>query len=96
LCALLQDMYGSGWPHRLGLPEAPEEQEAAAENPFSAQWGYLQRLFGQAPSLRHDRARASLVGQAWWIRNELAHCRPVGFAVFDRFWEQLMATSLDS
>ena len=53
-------------------------------DPFAAQWGYLSWLFRNAVALRGQMQLPVLTGQAWEIRNELAHYRPVQFAQFRR------------
>jgi len=87
LCTLLAKDFGTNWPEKLGWPHDEEEQNAVREDPYSAQWGYLTWLFRNAPPLRRAFRLVQLSGQAWWIRNELAHYRPVAFAPFRQLCE---------
>jgi hypothetical protein len=82
LCTLLARDFGPNWPEKLGWPQDQEEQGAVREDPYSAQWGYLYWLFRSAPPLRKAFRLVQLSSQAWWIRNELAHYRPVAFGPF--------------
>lgn len=45
-------------------------------------WGNLSWLFRNVPALRGQTQLRVLTGQAWEIRNELGHYRPVQFAKF--------------
>lgn len=87
VCGFLSERYGMDWPKRFAPPGAREEAVAVADDPYSAQWGYLLQVFRSARGLQTEPARLSLVEQCWWIRNELAHYRPLAYAVFQRFWQ---------
>jgi hypothetical protein len=87
LCTALRKDFGLNWPEKLGWPDDQEEQSAVREDPYSAQWGYLSWLVRNAPPLRRASRLAQLSNQAWWIRNELAHYRPVAFTPFRQLCE---------
>jgi hypothetical protein len=87
LCTLLAKDFGPNWPEKLGWPQDQQEQTTVREDPYSAQWGYLSWLLRSAPPLRKALRLAQLSSQAWWIRNELAHYRPVAFAPFRQLCE---------
>lgn len=89
LCTVLAREHGPDWPASLGLPREEDERRAVQDDPFAAQLGYLLFLFRKASELRGETPLRLLTGQAWEIRNELAHYRPVHFTQFRRLWEQI-------
>lgn len=89
LCSVLSNEYGKAWPTKLGVPLDQSERQALEEDPFTAQWGYLSSLYRNAPALRGRTQLRALTAQAWEIRNELAHYRPVPFAEFRRLSDLL-------
>lgn len=88
LCMALASEYGSAWPARIGWPADEGERRAVEDDPFTAQWGYLSMRFRSTPGLRARSNLRDMSGQAWEIRNELAHYKPVRFEQFRRLWEQ--------
>jgi hypothetical protein len=77
LCAYLSRRYGHDWPLRWRQPDSPDEVLALQESALSCQWGYLERLIDNCPHFRSERGFLSLVTAMRWIRNELAHYRPI-------------------
>ncbi len=85
LCDHLTRSYGSDWPVRWHQPASPEEDEAVRDNPLACQWGYLEWLLKNCDPLRSERHWLALASLARWIRNEMAHYRPVTFHDFEGF-----------
>jgi hypothetical protein len=88
LCSYLTDSYGHDWPLRWDQPESPEEFEAIRSNPLACQWGYLERLLKKCQPLQGEHQWLRIASLARWIRNEIAHYRPITFHEFDDFWQQ--------
>lgn len=83
LCDMFTQRYGTQWPLRWGKPDSRDEEAALQETPLACQWGFLGYLVRKAPHLHNERHLATLVSSAHWVRNEIAHYRPVTFAHFD-------------
>lgn len=80
-CQSLTRAHGDDWPTRWQLPEGMPLGAAHEYNPLRCELGYLKTLLrGQPELLRGGRVRQELIDRAHWIRNELAHYRPVEFA----------------
>lgn len=86
LCNLLTSTYGSGWPVRWRLPDSQKEEAEVRRDPLACGWGHIEYLLKQG-YLRPFAAWLSLATRARYIRNELAHYRPVSFTDY----EQLLA-----
>jgi len=87
-CRFMTDRYGRGWPTRYSSPLSPEETKAAKADPFSCQFGYIETLLRNCTELTAERHWLPIVGMARWIRNELAHYRPVEFRNFESIWQE--------
>lgn len=88
LCNYLTHNYGSDWP--LFEPcRSPEEDEAVRNNPLACQWGHLEALLRNCRILRSERYRLPLVRQVRYIRNELAHYRPIDFSSFESVCQEI-------
>jgi hypothetical protein len=80
-CQALTRAHGADWPTRWQLPEGVSQEAAHQYNPLRCELGHLKALLWKQPELRRDgRVRPELIDRAHWIRNELAHYRPVEFA----------------
>jgi len=89
VCDDLTHSYGRDWPVRWNRPASPEEDAAVRNSPLACQWGYLEWLLKNCAHLRSERRWIPLVSLARWIRNEMAHYRPVTFRDFEGFWYEV-------
>ncbi len=85
LCSRLTDAYGTEWPTRWCAPASPDERAEMEASPHACQWGYLRHLLVAVPQLQRENPFLPLATAACDLRNGLAHCRPVEYAVFERF-----------
>jgi len=83
LCERFTRLYGEDWPVRWVRPQSDEEDAAARENPLAVQFGHMQYLVGSIPAMLHEQKIGTLIAMSRWVRNELAHYRPVGFRDFE-------------
>jgi len=90
VCEHLTQRYGPDWPIRWELPLSEEEQKNVRKNPLACQLGYLDCLINQCWHLKKDRHFRSIIRRARWIRNEIAHYRPINFQVFQGFWQEMI------
>lgn len=86
ICRDFSDRYGADWPLRWHQPASMEELEALQDGPLACQWGYLEALLRNCKSLRRERKMLPFVSHCRYVRNELAHYRPIEFADFKRIW----------
>ena len=93
LCAHLTRLYGHDWPLRWHQPESLEERAALRRSPLACQWGYLEWLLKNCIPLRAERRWLPLVSLARWIRNAMAHYRPVTFHDFDGLQHEMKRLS---
>lgn len=89
ICDRLTRTYTRDWPIRWCEPESPEEKEAVRRDPMACQWGHLEWLLRNCRELRAEQHLRALATIARWIRNELAHYRPVSFADFLGLWREI-------
>ena len=89
VCRKLTARHGKGWAKRWRLPESEEERNELETYPDVCQWGYLLHLLRSVRELKADRDLRDLATDACELRNELSHCRPVPFSLFDRFSRQV-------
>jgi hypothetical protein len=87
ICRRLTLAYGADWPYQWMKPRDEEEAEAVREDPFACQFGHLETLLRNCRKFESERHWLGLIEQARFLRNELAHYRPVHFTDFIRFWE---------
>ena len=85
ICDYLTSNYGADWPSRSKPPNIPEEWEGAQSNPLAAEWGHLDWLLGNCSDLRREKNLSNLVSRSRWIRNEVAHCKPISYCDFEEF-----------
>lgn len=89
LCDHLTQSYGHDWPVRWHPPASSEEEAAVRNSPLACQWGHLEWLLKNCVHLRSEQRWVSLASLARWIRNEMAHYRPVTFRDFEGFWRKV-------
>jgi len=88
LCQKWTKRYGRDWPWRWQLPRSDEEAEAVRSNPLASGWGHMEALLRLRDEMRHERTLLPLVSHARYVRNELAHYRPVAFQDFRVLWDR--------
>lgn len=82
ICEGLTHKYGPDWTLQWARPLSDEACQAARENPLSVEWGHLKEVIRKCP-YPEEASRFELVSRAWYLRNELAHYRPVRFADYE-------------
>jgi hypothetical protein len=70
-------------------PVSPEEDTAVRTSPLACQWGHLEILLRRIASLRSEERWLSLASLSRWVRNEIAHYRPITFRDFDGVWREI-------
>ena len=88
LCRHLSQQYGQDWPLRWHLPDSEEEIRAVQDSPLACQWGHLAWLLNNCGYLRRERRLRDVVQSARWMRNELAHYRPITLSHFEGLWRE--------
>jgi hypothetical protein len=88
LCQRWTKRYGLDWPWRWQLPRSHEEAEAVRTNPLASGWGHIEFLLRSIEEMRDERTLLPLVSHARYVRNELAHYRPVTFQDFGVLWRR--------
>lgn len=86
ICRDLTDRYGIDWPLRWHQPASIEELATLQDGPLACQWGYLETLLRCCKALRRERKMLPFVSHCRFVRNELAHYRPIEFLDFKRVW----------
>lgn len=89
LCRHMSRQYGQDWPIRWYPPDIEEEARAVQDSPLACQWGHLAWLLNNCGYLHGERRLRDVVKPARWIRNELAHYRPVSLSQFEGLWRQI-------
>jgi len=88
ICTVLTRRYGPRWVVLREPADAVEAAEVAAD-PLRCQWGHLRSVLW-APELVDHRTLLGVADEAWAIRNSLAHLRPITFARFEQFHNQII------
>lgn len=89
ICRHLSQRYGENWPVRWRQPDVAEEAAAVRDNPFACQWGHLSQLLKNCGSLRQERHLLPVVDLTRWVRNQLAHYRPIKLRDFEGLWREI-------
>ena len=89
ICRHLNQRYGENWPVRWYQPDIAEEAAAVRDNPFACQWGHLVWLLKNCDSLRRERSLLPVVSLTRWVRNQLAHYRPIKLHDFEGLWLEM-------
>jgi hypothetical protein len=79
LCDIFVRHYGLAVPTEVFPLDGESDTARVRESPYSCDLGYLKRLFNGIPAL-YALGLAPLIRTACWVRNELAHYRPVEMA----------------
>lgn len=93
VCDHLTHSYGYDWPVRWHQPASSVEEAEVRESPLACGWGYLAWLLRKCTQLRSEQRWLPLASRAHWIRNELAHYRPVSFQDFEGLWREIQRAS---
>jgi hypothetical protein len=88
VCADLSARFGGDWPVKWYRNGAPEEADLLVD-PFACEWGRLELALSYCPDRQTRGWWLEAVKQARWLRNELAHYRPVSFDKFNFFTQEL-------
>ena len=86
LCDRWTARYGPSWPTRWLLPEHESEARAVRDDPRGSGWGHIITLLRDVRDLQKERMSLRWVNHARYVRNELAHYRPVQFTDFEMIW----------
>lgn len=92
ICEEFTRVYGRDWATRYRLPPSDEEEQAVRDSPLACQWGHLEWLVKNCGELRAASRWRSLISLCRWVRNEIAHYRPVGFRDFESLRREIDRT----
>jgi hypothetical protein len=76
LCDYLTEKFGKSWPTNWIAPN-DEELSAVKTNPRACQWGHISAIFGASEKLKRMDRLHDAVKHLRYVRNELAHFRPI-------------------
>jgi hypothetical protein len=71
------------------MPESTEEDAAVRHSPLACQWGHLEVLLKHGAFLRAERHWLPLASIVRYVRNEIAHYRPITFSDFEGMWREI-------
>ena len=91
ICDRLTDAFGEDWPINPYRPIADYELEAVVDNPRGAEFGHIEYLLKYIPRFRGKTELLPLVSKSKYLRNEIAHYRPVTFPEFQSLWQENQA-----
>ena len=91
VCDRLTDAFGEDWPVNPYRPRSDYELEAVEDNPRGAEFGHIEHLLKYIPKFREKAQLLPLVSQSRYMRNEIAHYRPVTFPEFENLWRESQA-----
>lgn len=84
LCNILTRRYGPDWPVRWIRPQLEAEEKAVLQNPRACQWGHLAYLLENQTPIDLESQWSSLAIAIRYIRNHMAHFKPISFHDFER------------
>lgn len=87
LCGILTTRQGADWPWRWRRPESPDEMAQVSSDPYGCQIRHLEALLRECRPFQKERHWLPLLSLAKWLRNELAHYRPVNYSHLLRLTE---------
>ncbi len=88
ICQELTDRYGPDWVWQWAEPVSDEAKKQLMNNPMSAEWGHLEKSIRKSPHHAENNRLAS-IRLARYIRNQLAHYKPIAFQDYELFMTQL-------
>jgi hypothetical protein len=83
ICQDLTRKFGRDWPTHWWEPKSDEEKQAVRLNPLATEWGHLENLIRNCKDLSAERHRLSAIMNARYIRNQLAHYKPITFQEYN-------------
>ena len=92
LCEHLNRSYGFDWPYKWYEPETEREQIDVKISPLSCQWGHLSFLL-HSRELYSKRDFKQLARFSSNIRNKLAHYKPIEFAEYEMYCNEISKTT---
>lgn len=89
ICQELTDRHGHDWPTRWFPPEDERDAAAVRADPIACELGHLAALLRECAELRVPASWGPVAMHLKWLRNELAHYRPIGYFDAVSLWRQL-------
>lgn len=88
ICQELTDKYGPSWAWQWSEPLSHDIKKELINNPLAAEWGHLVNSIRQSP-YHQERKHLPSASLAHYIRNQLAHYRPVSYQDFEMLMIQI-------
>lgn len=88
ICQELTDRYGPDWAWQWSEPISDDARKQLMNNPLAAEWGHLENSIRRSPH-HTERNRLTSICTARYIRNQLAHYKPITFQDYELFTAQL-------
>ncbi len=85
ICKYLTSFHGPDWPVREYAPESPQEEEIVRKNPLACQLGHLHFVLKNSSFISSKQRLTTPISLCRWIRNQIAHYRPIAFKDFENF-----------
>ncbi|OQB28042.1 MAG: hypothetical protein BWY10_00846 [Chloroflexi bacterium ADurb.Bin180] len=82
ICGRWARRFGADWPTRWTLPDSEEEARAIYASPLNCGWGHMETLLRGRAELIRERPLLPMIAHSRYVRNELAHSRPVRYYDF--------------
>ena len=89
ICEYLTSFHGPDWPVREHVPDSPREEEIVRENPLACQLGHLDFVLQNSSFISSKQRLTTLISLCRWIRNQIAHYRPIAFKDFESFFSEV-------
>ena len=89
ICKYLTSFHGPDWPVREYVPDSPQEEEIVRKNPLACQLGHLHFVLQNSSFISSKQRLTTLISLCRWIRNKIAHYRPITFKDFEDFLREV-------
>ncbi len=89
ICKYLTSFHGPDWPVREHVPDCSREEEIVRKNPLACQLGHLHFVLRNSSFISSNQRLTTLVSLCRWIRNKIAHYRPITFKDFENFLREV-------
>ena len=89
VCKYLTSFHGPDWPVREYAPESPQEEEIVRKNPLACQLGHLEFILKNSSFISSKQRLTTPISLCRWIRNQIAHYRPIAFKDFENFLREV-------
>jgi len=93
ICEKLTGLYGPAWPYKWITPKYEDDYKAVQKDPMACELGHLFHLLKVCKNMKTSRNLVPLVNQASYVRNELAHYRPVDYPQYERLMKEVLLIS---